>query len=130
MTLRTGSSEVDYPAQLTDASGFFTVTVSGLANGSYSYRVKGPKYLAKSGTVAMSGGPQTNVDIGLMRAGDANNDNLVNVLDFNILRSVFGTGFGNAGYDDRADFTGDRTITILDFNLVKSNFGLQGVFHE
>src|SRR5262249_10323749 len=73
LTLKSGTTEVNYPSQNTDASGFFTQVVT-LPNGSYDWRVKDPKYLANSGTVTLSGAAQTNMDMGLMRVGDCNND--------------------------------------------------------
>src|SRR5437867_2547411 len=51
LTLSMGGTVIDYPTQNTDASGYFTVTVDGLASGTYNYRVKGPKHLANAGTV-------------------------------------------------------------------------------
>src|SRR5205085_4696379 len=92
LTLRSkdGGPYIDYPSQDTDASGFFTVPVAGLANGEYLWRAKGPKFLANSGTLTLTGAPLIQVEMGLMRTGDANNDNFVNVADFNILKIGFG----------------------------------------
>jgi hypothetical protein len=126
ITLKAGTNEANYALQNTDASGFFTVSVVMLPGGAYSWRVKDPKYLANSGTVALSGALTTQQEMGLMRAGDANNDNVVSILDFNILKNAFGKAQGDPGYDDRADFTGDNAISILDFNLLKGNFGTAG----
>src|SRR5207253_413450 len=126
LTLKLGSSETNYPAINTTASGFFTASVSGLLTGTYTYRVKNPKYLANSGSVTLTGTLTTNVEMGLMKAGDCNNDNIVTVLDFNILRPTFGRSVGDPGYDDRADFTGDQLVTIQDFNLLRANFGVAG----
>ena len=126
LTLKLGSSETNYSIQNTDSNGFFTVTVASLPNGTYSWRVKGPKYLANSGSVTLAGATQTNTEAGLMRAGDANNDNVVSALDFNIVKNTFGKAVGDPGYDDRGDFTGDQLVNALDFNLLKSNFGLGG----
>src|SRR3954468_17786552 len=67
LTLKSGTTEINYPIQNTDASGFFTQVVT-LPNGSYNWRVKGPLYLANSGNVTLSGAPTTNVEMGLMRA--------------------------------------------------------------
>jgi len=126
ITLKLGTTELNYASQATDVSGFFTVPVSSLASGSYSWRVKSPKYLANSGAVALTGAPVINQEMGLMKAGDCNNDNIVNVQDFNILKGTFGKQNGDPGYDDRADFTGDRLVSITDFNLLKGNFGFGG----
>ena len=92
----------------------------------YNWRVKDPKFLANSGSVSLAGAPQTNLEMGQMKAGDCNNDNVVTILDFNILKGTFGKAQGDPGYDDRADFTGDHTVTISDFNLLKGNFGQGG----
>jgi len=126
LTLGSGTTEVEYPIQDTDASGFFTVSVAGLSNGVYSWRAKGPRWLATSGTVSMSGAATTQQDMGMMMAGDCNNDNAVSVSDFTILKSTFGKGLGDPGYDPRADFTGDDTVTSLDFALLKGHFGQGG----
>jgi hypothetical protein len=121
LTLKLGGTEVNYPAQNTDSSGFFTVTVGSLPNGNYNWRVKGPRFLANVGEVALSGSAQTNAEFGLMRAGDANDNNIVNALDFNMLRTAFGTA-----NDLRTDFNNDGITNASDFNLLRGNFGLGG----
>ena len=126
LTLKLGATEVNYPSQNSDASGLFTVSLGSLPAGAYEWRVKGAKYLANSGTVSLAGGSSTQVEMGLMRAGDCNNDNVINVSDFNILKNTFGKSLGDPGYDDRADFTGDHAISVTDFNLLKNNFGGSG----
>ena len=112
--------------QNTDASGFFTVSVSGLAADTYDWRAKDPMYLANSGTIILTGSPRTNVEMGQMRVGDANNDNVVNVFDFAILRGTFAKHVGDPGYDDRADFNGDQVVNATDFSLLRGNFGVGG----
>ena len=49
LTLKLGATEVNYPSQTTDASGFFTISVDGLANGMYDWRVKGYFIPAEAG---------------------------------------------------------------------------------
>ncbi len=126
LTLKLGTTEVNYATQTTDANGFFTVSVGSLASGTYSWRVKGAKWLANSGSVALTGAPNTNAEMGLMRTGDTNNDNIVNTSDFSILKITFGKTIGDPGYDARADFNGDNAVNTTDFNLLKNNFGLEG----
>ncbi len=126
LTLKLGTTEVNYPRQLTDANGFFTVSVGSLANGTYNWRAKGPKFIANSGQVILTGAPFTQLDLGLMKNGDCNNDNIVNASDFNVLRVAFGKGVHDPGYDDRADLNGDLTVNASDFNLMRVNFGLAG----
>jgi hypothetical protein len=126
LTLKLGTSETNYQNLSTDTSGYFTASVTGLAFGTYNWRVKSPKYLARTGTVTLDGTPDISLDVGLMAAGDCNNDNIVDVSDFNILKQAFGKAIGDAGYDDRVDFTGDQAVSISDFNLLRQNVGLSG----
>jgi len=98
----------------------------GSLSGTYNWRVKGPKYLANAGRVALSGAPITHAEMGLMKTGDCDNDNLISAIDFIILKNSFGKTTGDPGYDARADFDGDNTITTVDFNLQRGNFGTGG----
>lgn len=125
LTLRSGANYADYPSTTTDASGFFTVSVASLPKSTYVWRAKGPQYLANSGTVDLLGGT-TQAEMGLMRTGDANNDNVVNGVDFVMLRATIGKACGNPGYDSRADFNGDCVINGVDFTLMKNNYGQGG----
>jgi Dockerin type I domain len=126
LTLRSGASEVNYSPQTTDASGFFSYTVASLPPGEYEWRVKGPKYLANCGIVTLTGSGVTPAEMGLMRVGDANNDNVINAMDFTILKSTFGKSMGDPGYDDRADFNGDQVVNTADFTLLRGNFASSG----
>jgi tartrate-resistant acid phosphatase type 5 len=121
LTLKLGAVETNYPWQNTDGRGFFTVSVGSLANGTYNWRAKGPRYLATSGTLVLSGVPAMQVEMGLMRAGDANGDNLVGVADFNILRESYGSSS-----DFRADFNNDLILNVIDFSLLRGSFGTGG----
>ncbi len=126
LTLKSATTEVNYPSQNTDVSGYFTVTVDGLPAGTYSYRAKGSKFLANAGVLKLNGKTGGNVEMGLEIAGDANNDNWVNITDFNLLKRAFGSGSGDPNYDDRADFTGDHRVDISDYNLLRNSFGQVG----
>jgi glucose/arabinose dehydrogenase len=55
LTLRLGATSTSYPNLSADASGVFTVPVSTLPNGDYTWWAKGPQYQATSGTVSLSG---------------------------------------------------------------------------
>jgi hypothetical protein len=123
LTVKSGATEVNFTST-TDNSGFFTVTTS-LADGNYNWRVKGPKNLANCGALVLAGNV-TNQEMGTLRAGDANNDNLAQILDFNILKVTFGRGLGDPGYDARADFNNDNLANVTDFTLLKTNFGSGG----
>src|SRR5437660_5022841 len=76
-------------AATTDASGFFTVPVDTLPVGTYSWWVKGPKYLARAGTVVLDGSQVTTLDLGTFAVGDADDNNAISIYDFAILRATF-----------------------------------------
>jgi hypothetical protein len=131
LTLKMGALEVNYPQQNTDSTGFFTVSVTGLPEGTYQWRVQGPGavappwyghgFLSKSGSVALAGAPQTNLEIATMRGGDADNNNRISVFDFNILKN----SFGQSGYLG-TDFDNNLVVNTTDYNILKGNFGLAG----
>src|SRR5207244_10518773 len=104
---KSGTLERNYPSQSTSTRAIFTTAVGTLPAGTYNWRAKNPKYLANSGTVTLTGSPITNLEMGTMRAGDANNDNLIGAGDFNVLKNSYGRGIGDPGYDDRGDFNGE-----------------------
>lgn len=123
LSLCVGGAPQNY-SLATDASGFFTVT-TGLADGSYNWRLKAVINLANSGTLSLSAGT-ANVEMGTMRAGDSNNSDNVSVVDFNIVKNAFGIGSGQPGYDDRANFNRDTVVNAVDFNLLKGSFSQAG----
>jgi len=124
LTLCAGGAAHDYSVG-TDASGFFTIT-TGLPPGSYGWYFKARKWLAAGGTLTISSGGITSQELGIQRAGDANNTNLVDVQDFSILKNTFGKALGDPGYDERADFNNDSVVASSDFALLKGNFGQAG----
>jgi hypothetical protein len=124
--LKSGTTEVNYTGLTTDPSGFFTTSVSGLPNGTYNWRAKGTIWLANAGTLVLTAGTTTHVEMGLLRAGDSNGDNIVSAVDFSMLRASFGRSVGEPNYDARADWSGDQVVSAVDFSLLRANFGMGG----
>lgn len=107
----------------TDTNGRFVF--GAVQTGSYKVWVKGEQTLAQLAITTLGQGGTT-IDFGLMRAGDANDDNVVNISDFSILAASFGKASGTSGYDERADFNGSAVVDITDFSLLAVNFGQAG----
>ena len=124
LRLQSGGPDNEYTGLTTDAGGYFTVT-TGLPDGSYNWRLKGQLSLASSGTLGLSSST-ANVEMGMMRAGDCTNDNVVSGQDFSVLKNTFGKSSGQPGYDDRADFNRDGVVGSADFSLLKGSFGQGG----
>ncbi|MFL5731641.1 MAG: dockerin type I domain-containing protein [Chloroflexia bacterium] len=126
LTLKSATTETNYPVQNTDSSGFFTYTITGLPDGLYTWRVRGPQYLAASGTTNLGGSSVVRVEMGLLRGGDCNGDNIITVGDVTILKSTYGKSSGQPGYDPRADFNGDDRVDAGDLAVQGVNFGRAG----
>jgi hypothetical protein len=108
----------------TDQSGVFTLPLS-VAPGAYDACAKNRHTLQSKTPVTLTWGANV-LNLSTLREGDANNDNIVNILDFSGLVAAFGRCAGGGGYDDRPDFNEDDCVTILDFSLLASNFGQMG----
>ncbi len=102
-----------------DSNGAFTV--SGIPAGTYDITVKNAQTLTNKKT-ALSLSGTTNVNFGTLLTGDANDDDIVDISDFSILRTTFLKACGGAGFDTRADFNGDCIVDISDFSLLRTNF--------
>ncbi len=102
----------------TDTFGRFAL--AGLTPGTYEIRVKNRHTLTNIllGAALMAG--ENTLSLGLLREGDANDDDVVDIADFSVLRSIFGTA------DPRADFNQDGIVDIVDFSLLRTNFGRYG----
>ncbi|MFD0980055.1 Ig-like domain-containing protein [Tropicimonas aquimaris] len=73
--------------------------------------------------VANTDQADTNLDgYGDVLDADINGDGRVNLLDFSILSTAFGTSLGDPGFDARADIKYDNAINLLDFSVLSSKF--------
>ena len=103
----------------TNTSGTATVSIATLSAGSYDIQIKPPGYLSKKLTnqnLSIS----TNLSFGELKAGDLNNDNLINSFDFAVLNSKWN------GQDPLADINQDTLVNTFDFAYLNSNWFLQG----
>jgi hypothetical protein len=107
----------------TDTSGRFSI--DGVAAGTYLVWVKHQQYLAVMQSVTMPTGGMP-INFGQLKAGDANNDNVVTLLDFSLIASNFGRTPVHAEYDGRANLNADGSINLLDFSLLSNNFNQVG----
>ena len=80
--------------------------------------------LANDGTLTFSGGTSTQ-DFGTQRAGDCNDNNLVNSQDFAILRAAFG-----GSSDLRADFNNDGVVSSLRLHIAEEQLWSSGSVYQ
>ena len=102
----------------TDVWGRFSLVVPSLRI--YDVSVKGLGTLGNiKNNILIITGPH-DVYFGTLLAGDCNGDNVVDVVDFSLFRSLFGSTAPSA------DFNGDGLVNIFDFSLFRMNFGRYG----
>jgi uncharacterized protein YkwD len=100
-------------------------TLEGIEPGAYDLVVKGEHTLQRVLPMIVETGPAI-VDVGLLAEGDAVEDNLINVLDFSLMTSVFGACLGDDAFVTSADFDMDGCVDQQDFGLLRNNFGRAG----
>jgi hypothetical protein len=104
---------------MTDQLGHFALPA--LSPGTFDIGVKHAHTLRNVASgVALAPGDNP-VDFGMLREGDANDDNCVNITDFSIFASAFAPQ-----YRPEADFDLDGNVNITDFSLLASSFGRCG----
>jgi hypothetical protein len=106
-----------------DASGAYSI--ANIPRGVYTVSIKGTKWLRKNITVDTQLGNVTDANV-LLLAGDANNDNFVDISDLLLLIEHYNQTSPNAGFLDAADFNGDGANDITDLLLLIGNYNQQG----
>ncbi len=93
--------------------------------GTYDARIRNLHTLRNVKRNVVIAGPTT-INMGTLLEGDANGDNMVNILDFGILRNSYFCDEGMSCFDPRADFDENNTINILDFGLLRGDYFMEG----
>jgi hypothetical protein len=109
-----------------NASGQFKGLISlgtGINSGAYTLRIKTNQFLRTlvPGIQSLSSGNTFDVPLTAMVSGDINNDNTINILDYNILMGCYSdlspAVSCAAGDNLRADITDDSAVNQFDYNL-------------
>jgi len=108
-----------------DENGNFEVP-TGILTGTYDVGVRNLHSLRNLRRNVLVSTQTEAQDMGTLLEGDANLDNRVDIFDFAILASAYGTEAGQAGFRAQADFNDDQKIDIFDFALLAGNYGGEG----
>lgn len=123
------SADDSTSAELSNADGSWTTTISTNASGlsdqitlpdtwlgtTIDLYLKVDGYLVEKYTLDVTGGELT-ANFGTLRAGDLNNDGIVNVLDMAIMISVWNQS------EVTADYNKDGEVNVFDYVLLSANF--------
>jgi alpha-tubulin suppressor-like RCC1 family protein len=103
--------------------GLFSFT--DIPPGEYDIAIKGSKWLQRTVHVNTTNSNLLNLRVFLL-AGDANDDNSIDVLDLDALIRAFDTAIGDPQWNWNADFNCDDSVDVLDLDLLIQNFDLLG----
>jgi hypothetical protein len=109
------------------ASGSFDgVSLSGLDTGAtYTAYLKGEAQIATSAAFVVKATP-TNLGALNLITGDVNEDNVIDSLDYNLVKAAIGTTPSSSNWNSLYDFNTDNVVNSWDLNLVLSNMGKTG----
>lgn len=93
--------------------------------GQYTLAIKGSKWLRVTQPVDTRNGDVTGI-LAFLKAGDANDDNTIDVLDLDALIQFFDKCEGDEGFNNNADFNCDGCVDVLDLDLLIRNFDAEG----
>lgn len=105
----------------TDAAGNFTLT--GVPAGAQTLVLIKDLFLIRKVLVIV---PETGnlevKDTVVLKPGDANNDNQINIQDLTLLASAYRTEEGDIAYNINADFNADGEVNIQDLTLLAGSY--------
>lgn len=103
----------------TGADGSYSLT--DIAQGTYTVTVEMPRYLdASRSGVTVTAGMTTTLPQVLLLGGDADDNDVIDILDATIIGNNFGR---TEGLDVRADINNDGEVDVIDLVLMGGNYG-------
>ena len=106
----------------TDSAGLFNI--NDLRAGHYEVTADAAGYLPACITADLTSGQQLTLPAIVIRGGDANDDDVINIGDATLLGSHFGQDVPPA--DSRADINADNHVNIQDLAILGGNYELNG----
>jgi hypothetical protein len=110
---------IDTYIAVSNAAG--TITLTSVKAGSYTLTTKEDHHLRRVMSGIVVSGADSTVTVGVHRAGDANNDNRINIFDGGVVRFRMIAGTGTP-----ADIDGSGAVTSADLSWIRNNFGRVG----
>ncbi len=112
------------------ATGIFEgLSLAGLTeNTQYVAYIKGPAQIATSSAFMMSPSiTKLNSDTALtLTSGDLNEDNIIDLSDYNIVKAALGTNSKSINWNGNIDLNKDGVINTIDLSIVSKNLGKVG----
>lgn len=109
------------------ASGSFNgISLSGLDSGAtYTAYIKGNAQIATSSAFVVKATPANLGALNLL-TGDVNEDNVINISDYNLVKAAIGRTPFSPGWNALYDFNLDNIINSWDLNIILANLNKTG----
>lgn len=109
------------------ASGSFDgISLSGLDTGStYTAYIKSESQIATASAFVVKATP-TNLGALNLLTGDVNEDNVINVTDYNLVKAATGLTPSSPTWNPLYDFNLDNIINSWDLSIIRSNLNITG----
>ncbi len=104
------------------ASGTYSISVPGLAAGSYDLYFDGTPFLKKKRSLTWTASGASAVNASLVN-GDSDNSGEVDAADIDLVIAAFGAVVGNGNYSVSVDVDGSAEVDAADIDIVIANFG-------
>ena len=104
-----------------------TTTTNGIFSmkaqpGTYRLRVEHDGYLVAETDEFVVNTTLLNLPLLQLQAGDANQDDAVDIFDLSLIASNYGRRSGDAAWDPRADLNADGVVDVLDLTMAGGNY--------
>lgn len=117
---------LSFMVNIPTSGSFDGISLSGLDTGStYTAYLKGEAQIATSSSFVVKATP-TNLGALNLLTGDVNEDNVIDILDYNLVKAAIGTTPSSANWNDLYDFNLDNVVNSWDLNIILSNLGKTG----
>ncbi len=100
-------------------------TIPNLPRKRFNVWIKGDRWLAKVVPADTTNGNAAGINVSLL-AGDANNNNSIDVDDLTLLLNVYNSADGDGAYDAACDFNTDGKVNVDDLTLLLDNYNTRG----
>lgn len=117
---------LSYQVDVPDSGDYTNLSLAGLTQGStYTAYLKGPAQIATSSSFLLN--PTIN-DLGTKKliTGDVNEDNIINQLDYDLLKAKIGTTPKSSNWNPNLDFNLDNIVNSWDLGIISAHLGTVG----
>ncbi|RME44150.1 MAG: hypothetical protein D6791_13815 [Chloroflexi bacterium] len=112
------------PVAVTAGDGCFLIP--NVAPGVHEVTASHPGFLSSAGSALCQANQTVEMPATTLLAGDANNDNEINLFDLVIVAAAYRSCSDDPAFDDRADLNGSGCVDVFDLVLVGGNYGQAG----